>query len=184
MSPTPINADLRRRLADFHPRDETEARAVAAVRDLLAFPSAFSSGWFDPGHVTASAFVLHPHRPAVALILHTKLQRWLQPGGHVEAGDGSIVAAALREVNEEIGVGMGDEPWLCDVDIHTFPARPNVPEHLHHDVRIAFTADSTQLAVGDGVDDARWWPLVEVSDWEESLARPARKLVERIRLRN
>jgi 8-oxo-dGTP pyrophosphatase MutT (NUDIX family) len=120
----------------------------------------------------------------MALILHSKIGRWLQPGGHVEPGDLSIVDAALREVHEEVGVGPGDEPWICDVDVHTFPARHDVPMHLHHDIRVAFTADSADLVVGDGADDVRWWPLADALAMEESIARPARKLGEWRRLRN
>lgn len=172
----PIFADLRAMLAGYRPFDGNEQAGVDAVRALLDWPDAFSAGHFDPGHITASAFVLHPTEPAIALILHSKLGRWLQPGGHVEVEDASIIEAALREVREEIGIGPSDLPWLCDVDIHVFPARHDVPQHLHHDVRVAFTADSDALVVGDGADNVRWWPLSDALALEESVARPARKL--------
>ncbi|MEX2279096.1 MAG: NUDIX domain-containing protein [Acidimicrobiia bacterium] len=172
----PIGDDLRAMLAGYKPFDGNEQEGVDAVRALLERPDALSAGHFDPGHITASAFVLHPTEPAIALILHSKIGRWLQPGGHVEDEDDSITEAALREVREEIGVGPSDQPWLCDVDIHVFPARHDVPQHLHHDVRVAFTADSEVLVVGEGADDARWWPLSDALTLEESVARPARKL--------
>lgn len=176
MTGAPIETHLRTLLAGFTPGDSHETESVEAVLAVLEKPNALSATRFDPGHVTASAFVLHPSEPAVALILHSKIGRWLQPGGHVEPGDSSIVAAALREVHEEIGVGPADEPWLCDVDVHLFPARLDVPRHLHHDVRVAFTADSTALVVGDGADEAKWWPLNDAASLGESVARPARKL--------
>lgn len=179
-----IGEDLRTRLASYVPVNEDERRAVLAVEALLDGPDPFSSGEFDPGHITASAFVLHPTEHAIALILHTKIGRWLQPGGHVEAEDGSIVEAALREVREEVGVGAADHPWLCDVDVHVFPARSDVPRHLHHDVRVAFTADSARLVVGDGADDVRWWPLSDALTLDRSIARPAAKLGDWLRQRN
>jgi 8-oxo-dGTP pyrophosphatase MutT (NUDIX family) len=184
MSGRGVGADLRRRLSAYQPADVGEGEAVAAVMALLETDDSFSAARFDPGHITASAFVLHPHEPAVALILHSKIGRWLQPGGHVEPGDRSIVDAALREVREEVGVGSADEPWMCDVDVHTFPARHDVPMHLHHDVRVAFTADTGELMIGDGADDVRWWPLADALSMEESMARPIRKLAEWRRLRN
>lgn len=179
-----IGTDLRRRLRVYRPVDDGERAAVAAVMTVLAGPDPFSASRFDPGHITASAFVLHPSEPAVALILHSKIGRWLQPGGHVEEGDGSIVEAAVREVEEEVGVRPATEPWLCDVDVHTFPERPDVPAHLHHDIRVAFIADTADLVVGDGADDARWWSLPEAGSMEESIARPVRKLADWRLLRN
>lgn len=179
-----IGEDLQRRLSDYRPIDTGEQEAVGAVVALLRSHDAFSAARFDPGHITASAFVLHPHAPAVALILHSKIGRWLQPGGHVEPEDRSISDAALREVREEIGVGPAEDPWMCDVDVHTFPARRDVPMHLHHDVRVAFIADTDGLVVGDGADDVRWWPLADALSLEESIARPVRKLAEWRRLRN
>lgn len=173
-----MRSDLARRLAGYAPVDESETESVRLIRRLLAVPAAFSSEFFEPGHVTASAFVVHPGSDAVALLLHSKIGRWLQPGGHVEPGDGSVVAAALREVREEIGAGAANEPWLCDVDVHVFPARNDVPRHLHHDVRVAFVADTTELVIGDGADDVRWWSFDEALTLEESIARPVRKLAE------
>ena len=184
MTDRDIGADLRQRLGEYRPVAGREREAVEAVVAVLETCHPFSAVRFDPGHITASAFVLHPDAPAVALILHSKIGRWLQPGGHVEPEDRSIVGAALREVHEEVGVGPADEPWLCDVDVHAFPARSDVPTHLHHDVRVAFTADSVELAVGEGADDVRWWPLDEALSLEESIARPVRKLAEWRRMRN
>jgi hypothetical protein len=49
---------------------------------------------------------------------------------------------------------------------------------LHHDVRLAFTADSTDIVAGDGADDVRWWPFTDALGLDESIARPVRKLIE------
>lgn len=184
MSRPTIGVDLVDRLSRYTPSDAAERHAVDRVRQLVDGVGPFSAASFDPGHITASAFVIHPDGRSIALILHSKIGRWLQPGGHVEQGDASIVDAAVREVAEEIGVGPADEPWLCDVDVHVFPARLDVPEHLHHDVRVAFVSDSASLVVGDGADDARWWPLSQALDLEASIARPAGKLDLWLRSRN
>ena len=38
----------------------------------------------------------------VLLLFHTKLKRWLQPGGH--ADDPNLARVALREAEEETGI--------------------------------------------------------------------------------
>src|SRR5688500_19453352 len=57
-----------------------------------------------PAHLTASAVILDPIQRAILLVLHRKVGRWLQPGGHCEIGDASLGAAALREGSEAAGV--------------------------------------------------------------------------------
>ena len=50
----------------------------------------------EAGHLTASAVVIDPVRNQTVLLLHQKLKRWLQPGGHCD-GDGNLGGVALRE---------------------------------------------------------------------------------------
>ncbi|MEN8041330.1 MAG: hypothetical protein ABFR95_07475, partial [Actinomycetota bacterium] len=45
---------------------------------------------FEPGHFTASGFVTSPDGEALLLIHHGKLDRWLQPGGHIDPEDASV----------------------------------------------------------------------------------------------
>lgn len=131
---------------------------------------------FDPGHVTASSFVAHPRRPAVALVFHRKLQAWLQPGGHVEPADTSHEEAARREVAEETGLSHMEALGIIDLDIHPFPARDDQPAHLHFDLRWGFRAVSEELTVGDGVTGVRWVPFAEAVAMKPSVARPVRRL--------
>jgi hypothetical protein len=101
---------------------------------------------FDPGHITASAFVVHPTERSVALVLHSKIGR----GGCSRVvtsrrRDTSIVAAAIREVPRRSG---WDLPTTRGCVMSTSTCSPSVttcPRHLHHDVRVAFTADSIRL---------------------------------------
>src|SRR5882724_11068654 len=69
-------------------------------------PEPFSRSQFQPGHITCTALVAHPSRPLVLMMHHHRLQRWLLPGGHVEAGDASLSAAAARESEEETRVQL------------------------------------------------------------------------------
>jgi len=150
--------------------------------ELVLRPDACRRDRFDPGHFTASAFVLAPERDAILLIFHRKLGIWVQPGGHVDEGDLSVRAAAEREVAEEVGIrGLelaASEEALFDVDIHPIPARPGEPAHEHFDVRFSFVAPSRRFVASDEVAAARWVSLSEVGTVasDESVQRAVRKL--------
>ena len=91
--------DLLDLLEAFEPTPE-EADAVAAVFDLLfGDGDVTSAAFFEPGHITASAFVVDRARGRLLLIHHGKLRTWLQPGGHIDPGE-EVLAAAMRETSE------------------------------------------------------------------------------------
>lgn len=98
------------------------------------------------GHLTASAWVTSADGTKVLLAYHHKLSRWVQLGGHVEAGE-SLIEAALREACEESGMHSLrlKDPAIYDLDIHDFPAQTGVPAHLHFDVRFLLVADDDEL---------------------------------------
>lgn len=148
---------------------------------LEARADVFSRAHLDPGHFTASAFVLCPEGRRLLMIHHAKLGRWLQPGGHVEPSDVSLHAAAEREAKEETGV-VGLEPWspgIFDLDIHLIGASTREGAHSHFDVRYAFRARGEALRASAEVRGARWVELDKVRELnpEESVVR----CVERLR---
>jgi 8-oxo-dGTP pyrophosphatase MutT (NUDIX family) len=175
-----MRSDEVRRLAEaLQPADALEASYRTQLLELVA---AVDDPWrrdrYQPGHLTASAFVLHPSDPAIALVHHAKLGIWVQPGGHVESADDSHEAAARREVAEECHIDRVATLGVIDLDIHLFPERGATPAHLHLDLRWAFRAETATLAAGDGTLAVRWVPLTEAIGMDESIARPARKLLE------
>jgi len=152
-------------LDGFEAADGIESAHVHDLALLLATARApFSRRHFDPGHVTASAFVVDPSTRRILLHHHRRLDRWLQLGGHVDQGE-DVVAAALREAREESSLAdlrfVVDRPF--DVNIHRIPAAKGEPDHLHFDVRFLFATarpDSAALAVGESLDLA-WLDLDE-----------------------
>ncbi len=113
-------------------RLEPARRAGPSVLHRTAFPD----------HWTASAWIVDPRHEVVLLLLHPKLQRWLQPGGHAD-GNGDLPRVALREAREETGIGSLrlDSEEIFDLDVHPIPARGKEPAHFHLDARYFMTAD-------------------------------------------
>jgi 8-oxo-dGTP pyrophosphatase MutT (NUDIX family) len=147
---------------------------------LLDSATPTSRRQFAPGHLTASGFVLSPEGDAVLLILHKKLNIWVQPGGHIEPGDASLSEAARREVVEEVGLDLANSTaaHIFDLDVHAIPARKDEPEHEHFDVRFCFQAPTRAFTASDEVAAARWAPLSQIEQLtsDESVLRAVRKL--------
>ncbi len=142
-------------------KDRAHASARRTARLLRDSVAPFSRTSFNPGHVTASAIVLSPDSKSVLLVYHERLGRWLQPGGHIEPTDPSVVDAARREVLEETGIALTDShPPLVSVDVHEIPAARGEPPHLHHDLMFRFQLDT--IVQPTGKVQAVWCSLSEL----------------------
>ena len=117
------------------------------------------------GHLTASAAVVTRDRTAALVVLHRKLGRWLQPGGHAD-GDADLAAVALREATEETGIaGLVLLGGPIDLDVHEIPALGDDPPHLHLDVRYLIVApNDCEPAPNHEVQDCKWVTLDELDD--------------------
>jgi len=168
-----LHADATGALSSYDPPDPHQA---GLRTDFLALLAARDDGlWRScvPAHLTASAVVLDPDRCAVLLVLHAKVKRWLQPGGHCEVGDASLAAAALREATEETGLrGLDLQPGVIDLDRHPAPCAPGVVEH-HLDVRHLLLAPPGGRPVASVESlDARWFGWDDLpTDIEPSIVR-------------
>lgn len=166
--------ELFERLAKWAPQDSrtdlsTHREAMLALAGSER--AAFFRDTFDPGHFTASAFVLSPDGTRLLLIFHRKLRMWLQPGGHIEPTDRDLVEAARREVTEETGLDeLCLEDPMFDIDVHRIPAFGETPAHLHHDVRCVMVASRLEVRAGDDVSDARWFNIQTVASSTNQLA--------------
>jgi ADP-ribose pyrophosphatase YjhB (NUDIX family) len=148
-------------------REEADRIAMLRLAHELARPLSRDEA---SAHFTASAFVVDELCERVCLVTHVKLGRLLQPGGHIEAGDATLEAAALREAREETELELRFHPAAprpFDLDIHQIPERPGEPRHFHLDVRYLL------IGTGEPCIGAAWYAMGEAGD--ESVARLAAK---------
>ena len=72
---------MRAELVAYAPDDPAQQQLKAEFLDRLEAGAVRRSA--HPDHLTASAVVLDASRTSVLLVLHGKVRRWLQPGGHL-----------------------------------------------------------------------------------------------------
>ncbi|MGO1318623.1 MAG: NUDIX hydrolase [Galactobacter sp.] len=129
-------------------------------------------------HLTASAFVFDAELENILLCFHGKGRFWVQFGGHLEASDASLAAAAQREGLEESGLAelTPVDAAPADLDRHALSSRFGSCR-VHWDVGFAFVADrAAALQVSDESESVAWWPLAAlpagcVSGLSERIAR-------------
>ena len=161
--------ELARALARYAAEGPGEAASLERLRRFVSGPADPFSRDNPEGHVTGSAVVARPDGSAFLLVLHRKLSRWLQPGGHTEESDATVFDAALREAREETGIAAFDAPLgsaIFDVDVHPIPARGRDPAHLHFDARYLLTSrsEADPQASDDPTRPMRW------SSFEEAVS--------------
>ena len=170
--------ELLERYVERCPDDAAEASKIRALVEARA--DCFERSCLDPGHITASCWIVSPDRQQFLLTHHRKLDRWLQLGGHAD-GVTDAVQVALTEAREESGMErftVFDDEVPLDVDVHLIPARGDEPAHEHHDVRFLLIAEPDQeIEVSEESHDVRWfeWSELERVAGEESVLRMAHR---------
>lgn len=175
--------ELTAALADYRRRHPGETAVVELFEALAADPGPVYERRRLAGHFTGSAWLVDASGQRVLLTHHRKLGRWLQLGGHAD-GDADLAAVALKEAEEESGLGdLVVEPAIFDLDRHAIPARGEEPEHWHYDVRfVVRTTGGEQFAVGEESLDLAWKPVSEIAadpSADDSLRRMAAKWREK-----
>ncbi len=158
--------------------------------EILHFVSTNTRRWWmrqtQSGHVTGSAWILNFACTHALLLHHAKLNRWVQPGGHLDDSDASPAAGATREALEETGLAnlQRVSDALFDVDVHLIPARDArpgkstmEPAHLHYDTRYLIIAPYADVTISEESLDAKWMLLEDLAQpaTERSIARMAEK---------
>jgi 8-oxo-dGTP pyrophosphatase MutT (NUDIX family) len=126
----------------------------------------------DPTHVTASAVVVG--RRGTVLHLHKRLGIWMQPGGHIDAGETPDIAAR-REATEELGMVVEhplDGPHLLHLDVHEAALG-----HTHLDLRYLLLGEDRDPQPPPGESpEARWF------SWDEAMATADVALIDALGL--
>lgn len=170
-------------LSAFELIDQAAAEKVSRMTDLVvSSPRCAHRDNFSPGHLTASAWIVNRTGTKALLLLHGKLNRWLQPGGHAD-GNLDLAAVAMREAQEETGLQSLSllHPGIYDLDIHEIPKHGQEPAHLHFDARFVFMADdSEKLVVSGESTKVEWIDLSNLTTYttEESIMRMQRRWME------
>ncbi len=166
-------------LQDHHAFDDTEEQyRVDTISFLHQHPNDCWQRSTLEGHITSSAWVLNAERTHALLLHHAKLNRWLQPGGHLDENDDFPYDGALREAREETGIATLTlaSKALFDVDVHSIPARGAELQHLHYDVRYLVIARDDAVLLSDESLGFKWLLLTDIiKQTEPSIARMAHR---------
>jgi 8-oxo-dGTP pyrophosphatase MutT (NUDIX family) len=154
-----------------------ESQALAPLVDALGRGFDFTSRRRYPAHITAGVALLDGSGRLLQ-IHHRTLGQWLPPGGHSEPDDKSLVATALRELEEETGIGVGDLEQLGSeevpvrIGVYSIPADDlrGEPAHRHFDFLFGFrVAGPVGVRIGHEAFAYRWRELDEVDERELGL---------------
>ena len=137
------------------------------------------------GHITASGLVVSSDGKVLA-IFHNKLQKYLQPGGHIESDDKSLEYAAQREVIEEAGLqNIILHSWHKEfgspilIDTHPIPENTGKQEdaHHHHDFMFIFSTENTNVSLDqDEVSHFTWTDIDTVLKGDSNMAKALKKM--------
>ena len=135
------------------------------------------------GHITASGYIISLKERKILLLEHKQLNVYVQPGGHIESVDNSILAAAKREIFEETGlknlklINISknlDVP--LDINTHYIPKndKKNEDEHYHHDFTYLFIVNHIRDINIDKneSDNYKWCGIEDFND--------ERKIIDKI----
>lgn len=152
---------LARQLDEHDPVDDIERVDIERFRrelDGLADPFSRDA---QAAHITGSGFVVGPR--GIVLHHHRRFGMWLQPGGHVDAGE-TPWEAARREVVEETGIDvapLGDAARFVHLSVHDVPSG-----HVHYDLRYLFDGGTVEPNPPPGESpDVHWF------DWPAAIER-------------
>jgi 8-oxo-dGTP pyrophosphatase MutT (NUDIX family) len=161
---------LRAQIAAITPLNEREAESITQTLDRLTWPGDPFDESANDHHVTVGALVLSSR--GIILHRHKRLGIWVQPGGHVDAGE-EPEDACRREASEETGLEVHhlDPVRLFHVDVHPGPSG-----HTHYDLRYLMMSEPRDPSPPTGESPDVYW-----FDFEAASERATADLVPVVR---
>ena len=172
---TQLRDQVRAAVEAHVPVGEREGESRRRLLEVLdALPRPFDEE-ADRRHVTGSAVVVGAR--GTVLHLHKRLNVWMQPGGHLDPGEGPW-DAALRESEEETGLDLvhpAEGPRLLHVDVHEA-----AKGHEHYDLRYLLLAEDADPSPRPGESPhARWFSWDEAVELADESLRGALAVARR-----
>ena len=173
---------LEKELKQYHSEYPIELGFRDRMLDLLDYDNCFERSLLH-AHFTASAWLVNESLDKALFTHHAKLNKWLQLGGHSD-GNENLREVALNESYEESGLREISflSRRIFDLDIHTIPARKEVPEHEHFDVRFILQASEQDiLVISEESHDIAWISfdnIVRKTQENESIKRMMNKTIQ------
>ena len=107
-------------------------------------------------HITVSGLIVGSQ--GIVLHRHKRLGLWLQPGGHLDAGEQPL-EAVLRETEEETGLlAVPRSADVVHVDVHGGGLG-----HVHLDLRFVLSASGQPRPAAGESQDVRWFSPSEAA---------------------
>ena len=158
---------LRKQLAAFVPCNEQDEQDKELLLRWIDIGTDILTRENKVAHLTASAWVMSPDRTKVLMAYHNLYDSWAWLGGHAD-GESDLLAVALREAEEESGVGAVRPATEDILSVETLCVEGHekrgryVPCHLHLNVTYLLEADPDQpLRVKPDENSAVAWIAVE-----------------------
>jgi len=141
--------EIVKKYFDFFPKDKE--RLIVFSEQICKNKDIFDRKNFT-GHIVANSLIINNYK--ILTIFHNSLKMYIQPGGHIDKNDASILDAALREAEEETGINdLSLLEWHKQKKIPIFIESHLIPEnlkkqekqHYHHDFMYIFTTNTKNV---------------------------------------
>lgn len=183
--------NLFEQIKNYNTTNEQEQRDKELMLQYMESNSDYLSRENQIAHFTASIWTVNKERTKTLMVYHNLYDSWSWIGGHAD-GIEDLAAVALRELQEETGVGNATlvSKEMFSLEVLTVDGHIKkgcyVPSHLHFNVTYLAEADENEELVVNSAENqaVKWWTFEEalqVSTEPWMVERVYRKLIEKSR---